>query len=322
MKKVAIIANYTENLEISENLKLSRKKLTEVFRESGIELRRVRMSSFDSKKGVFLDYVDFNEKWEFEIFREEYKPDVLWNRTSPGCMYTYNLLEKSGYDIFPNLNLVQLSSDKYEMSLFFEKYQPKTVLLESFFEDQKIQDIFWEKVVLKPIRSNSWKGIEFPKKSELLVNEARFEGLKQLYIVQEMKDFSGGIPGITDGIHDLRMVYIGWKYSHSTLRVPQKWSLKSNVWAGGTEYAIKKEDIPKDVWVILEDVLKENVDIFSEDSIFSLDFWYSFDEEKYYIIEVNCSPWVSFWVNVKDLFLQVFFPDLARFFCEKLWIDI
>lgn len=98
--------------------------------------------------------------------------------------------------VFPSRKLVTIANDKYEMYLFLKNYQPETTLLKMFFSSESLRKNFPEQLAIKPIRSNSGKGIEFFTKDELIANKERFEGLGSLYIVQEFKDFSKGFPGL------------------------------------------------------------------------------------------------------------------------------
>lgn len=61
------------------------------------------------------------------------------------------------------------------MYLFLKDYQPESTLLKMFFSSEFLRKNFPERLTIKPIRSNSGKGIEFFTKDELIANKERFE---------------------------------------------------------------------------------------------------------------------------------------------------
>lgn len=319
MKTVAILSNYINTLVIPPLYIFPHQKLTRMFRDSWIELRRVSIHSFDKEKWVFLDYVDMDKEGNFVTFHEEYRPDVIWNRSWDNWhFYTYNIFEKAWIPIFPSSKVIWIDSDKYEMFLFLEKYQPISLLLKDFFESETSRNKLGEKLVLKPIRSFWWHGIEFYTQQELLENANKYIWLESLYVVQEFKDFSKWIPWLTSNNHDIRLVYIWWKYSHTTMRMPAKWWLKSNVWSGWSKRFLYEQEIPKALFSLGENVLKD-LDL-SDNSILSIDFWYVLDEDRWYVFEINSSPWVYFCADDEKMandFYNAYFVDLINFFNTK-----
>ncbi len=317
MKKVAILTNYRDTYLISDTLKLAFIELTRVFRDHGLDLKRVSIHSFDAENKRFLDYVDLDSGGEFKIFYEPFTPDIIWNRSEDNFLYSSALLGDI-FPIFPSLKLISIASDKYETSLFLKKYQPHTLLLKDFLRSELPRENLSDRVVLKPIRSSSGKWITFPQKVELLKSKLDYVGLEWLYIVQEFKDFSRGIPWLVNWIHDVRLVYIGWFFSHSTIRTPAKWSMKSNVGSGGSESFLAKERVPRELFVLAEDVLRL-LDI-GTNNILSIDFWYVEDEKKWYVFEINHTPGVFFWDMGSELhqwFLETFFSDIANYFLKQ-----
>jgi len=315
MKKVAILSNYKDSFEVSSDVLSAYQELTHVFRKHDIELRRVSMHSFDTEKKLFRDYVDMDDSGQFRIFHESYNPDVIWNRSWDGYVYAYDLMEKAGISVFPSAKIFAIDGDKYEMSLFLQKYQPKALLLKDFFESKTSREELQNRVVLKPIRSFSWHGIEFYTQQELLNNKEKYFWLGSLYIVQDFKDFSKGIPGLTNGICDIRLVYIGGQFSHATMRIPAAWSLKSNVWSGWSELYLEKRQVPEMLFPLAEDVLRD-LDL-GNNSILSIDFGYVLDENRWYVFEINSSPGVYFWSSDPEqcrAFYDAYFLDVIHFF--------
>jgi len=315
MKKIAILANYRNSFSIAEEKKFSYSELTRIFREHWLDPRRVSIHSFDQEKWIFTDYVDVDEEGEFKVFHDEYKPDIIWNRSNEGQLYFHTILRKSGYDIFPSSYISSIAWDKYEMYCFLKEFQPYTLLLKDFFTYPELRKNLSDRVVLKPIRSNSGKWILFPTQTELLEKKASYEGLESLFIVQEFLDFHEWVPWLVEGIHDVRLVYIGWKYSHATLRQPKKWWLKSNVWDGWIEKLLSKQQVPN-MLLSIGDKIISKLSI-EDNNIFSLDFGYVSSSGRWFLFELNQSPWIYLISEDQDevnLFHQTYFWDLARYF--------
>ena len=85
-------------------------------------------------------------------------------------------------------------------------------------------------VVLKPLSESGGKNVRIAKK------RSAFPKIKigQDYIVQEFIDSSKGIPGLTEGAHDLRVVLVNEKIIYSHIRKPKTNCLLANVALGGT----------------------------------------------------------------------------------------
>lgn len=318
MKKVAILSNYIDTFTLSDSKILAYQELTYMFRKHGIDLKRVSFHTFDKETWMFRDYVDMNESGKFQIFNELYKPDVIWNRSWDGQLYFYNLMEKAGIPVFPSSKVVAIDSDKYEMYLFLWKYQATSALLADFLEHETVQNKLSDKIVIKPIRAFWWRGIEFYTQKELLGNRNKYLGLESLYIVQDFKDFSKGAPWIAEGIHDVRLTYIGWKFSHASVRMPAKWSLKSNLHSGWSEKFLEKNEVPEVLFSLAENIINDME--LDENNILSIDFWYVLDENMWYLFEINFSPGIYFWSSnpaKSRVFYDAYFIDMINFFNSK-----
>ena len=92
---------------------------------------------------------------EFVIMHEEYKPDIISNRSSDMLVFMSSVLLKAGIPVFPSTKLSMINADKYEMYCFFKDFQPQTLILKDFFVYPKLRESLTDRIVLKPIRSNS-----------------------------------------------------------------------------------------------------------------------------------------------------------------------
>jgi glutathione synthase/RimK-type ligase-like ATP-grasp enzyme len=316
MKKIAILSNYQNSFSFSREQKFAYSELTRIFRENWLDLRRVSMHSFDRARWEFTDYIDIGIDGEFKIFHKEYRPDIVWNRSSEMTTFADCILREANIRFLSSSKLTSIESDKYEMYCFLKEFQPYTLLLKDFFTYPELRKNLSDRVVLKPIRSNSGKWILFPSQTELLEKKASYEGLESLFIVQEFLDFHEWVPWLVEGIHDVRLVYIGWKYSHATLRTPAKGSLKSNVWSGWVQVFLKDDLVPDILFEQAENAMNE-LGVNPEEDIISFDFWYVVSKNQWYLIEINVPPGLTMgeWRGeLYQWFTQTYFPNLAHFF--------
>ncbi|MDD5769880.1 MAG: ATP-grasp domain-containing protein, partial [Candidatus Gracilibacteria bacterium] len=262
----------------------------------------------DKEKQCFTQYIDLDKNGNVIYINEDIKPDIIWFRYSSGIVFNSELF--SNFTQVPSLKIISIAKNKYDMYLFLKDFTPKSYLLEDFFK-KDVFESFQEKLVLKPIDGNSGKGIEFLSKNELLEKKESLIGLEKLFIVQEFKDFSKGYDEKISGIHDVRLVFVGGKFSFSVVRNPASGSLKSNIGSGGSQFSLSKEEIPSELFETAKKAL-ERLGVGSKD-IISVDFAYCQDESKWYILEINFSPGIYF--PEKDLkFQNKYFNDLANFF--------
>lgn len=165
------------------------------------------------------------------IINEEYKPDLLWVRMGQALYHLDELFADADFLTTPSMRIKHIDADKYQMYRYLGDLQPKSTLLGTYYFYPWLQAEFNHKVVVKPIMGSGGYGINFYTKPELSSMEIfnKYAGTEALHMVQNYQDFSGGAPGITDGNHDLRVVFLGRNPSFSMVRVPKKGSLKSNI---------------------------------------------------------------------------------------------
>lgn len=313
MKKIAILSNYYKTFKIRDDCIEPFTVCADYFHDAWMDLKRVSIHSFDCERWVFRDSVDSDENWNFTLYQWDYRPDIIWNRSWNWIMYTYEMCLKHNIPIFPEKRFMCIESSKYEMYLFLWEYQPPTILLSDFFECPDDFSVWW-KILVKPLYWSSGKGIEkFESKDELLRIRDKFVWLEWVHLVQEFKDFTQWIPWLIDGMHDLRIAYIGGKISHATIRSPMQWSFKSNIGSWGTEIWVPIEKIPEEVCRICDAVLNKMK--FSPINCFSIDYGYVLKENRWYIFEINSSPGMMFWSEdpqMKNAFYHAYFTDMVE----------
>ncbi len=247
-----------------------------------------------------------------EIVDAPYKPDLLWTRMGHALHHLEEMFEDADFLCAPTMRLKHIDSNKYQMYQYLKPYQPNSTLLSTFYFYPWLQEEFTDKVVVKPIAGSGGYGIEFYTKPELTSMEIfkKYAGTEGLHIVQNYQNFSKGAPGITDGNHDLRVVFLGTTPPFSIVRVPKKGSLKSNIADGGSQFSLPIENIPTEVLEICA-LAQRDLKINKAD-IYSLDFAYCNDDAKWYLIELNSAPGIRFPDEDKH-YQYKFFQDLAEY---------
>ena len=293
MLKVAIENSYIDTYKGKDEFG-NKLFMQELFKNHNIELVRVSVNKLTTSN-TFSEYNVFTPDWLTKTIQKEYTPDILWSRRSLWTYYKYLLLEKS-YTITPSKKISIMSGDKYETYLFCKSHQPKTFLLSTFLNKKKNQQSL-EKVVIKPIRANWWKGIELMTIKDLYTNRNRFNWLEELYIVQDLKDFSWWYPWIVEWIHDIRLMFAWDSIIEATLRTPRSWSFKSNIWDWWIQKALAVDLLPITL-INLSKTIYQELDL-QWDDIMSMDFAFSRKEDRRYLIEINASPWTRYYQTDK-----------------------
>lgn len=149
--------------------------------------------------------------------------------------------------------LTDICTDKFRTVREFPSLNPKTFLVHNKEElHQSLADIPTDAfVVAKPVDLEEGIGV-------IIANPAKVEEAvtKFPYLVQEFIDTSGGIPGIVDGMHDLRMVVIEGDIVVSYIRTPPPGKMTANVSQGGQEIEVLPEQLPAEAKAIVEEVDK------------------------------------------------------------------
>lgn len=308
MLKVAIENSYTTQKTSIDEFG-ARLFMQEIFKKNNIELTRVSLNKMNDRNLSFKEHYILDKTWKSRKINGEYKPDIIRSRRWAGTYYKYSLLENQ-YKIISSKKVSIISNDKYENYLFLKKHQPKTCLLKTFFCEYKDLS-FSKKIVIKPIRASWGKGIELTTTKELINDRNKFIWLEELFIVQEFKDFSKWYPWIVEWNHDIRLM-LAWKnIIEVTLRIPEKWNFKSNIWSWWTQQALNKKNLPTELIKLSKKIYKE-LDL-KWDDIMSMDFAYCKEEKKRYLIEINASPGTRYYQTNKSE-LEKICKWLVKFF--------
>lgn len=287
MKIVALLTNYYSKYQTNSEYTVIFELISKIARQHWFYFVLVS-ANFQTENGGFSEYVSFIW-WRYIVTNDKCMPDFLWNRISWGWTY---LIYEGAYKTFPSDKILNISQNKYLMYRYFSEFMPKTYLLKDFIDNLEIRNTIGENVVLKPVNASWWAGVEFYTVDELMERAPLLWGLWYLLIVQEFIDLSEWIPGLTDGMHDMRLVFVDGKLSYTSLRIPAKWLKKSNMWAGGTEIIIANTDVPRELLEIATKII-DKFDL-GLGNIFSLDFGYIKAKKSWYLIELNDFAGVGF----------------------------
>lgn len=234
--------------------------------------------------GTFLGGNRFRGHWEFDgtsFVRNEGEIDL-------------DLVYDKGYFVGdagtrllndPEMNRVCV--DKRETARMFPDLSPKTTEVKDAGELKEVLARWTAPtVVVKPVDGAEAKGVVIGPKETVLAAPHAYP-----LLVQEYVDTSGGIPGIIDGVGDLRIILIDGEIALTYARKAKEGTLISNVSTGGTEIEVLPEDRPKEAIDIALSVDAAFAPM-SKHRVFCVDVARD-ASGKWYVIELNSKPGLS-----------------------------
>ncbi len=123
-----------------------------------------------------------------------------------------------------------------------------------------------DKVALKELTGSSGLGVFVGLKSDALHTDLKFP-----LLVQEFIETSGGVPGITNKRHDVRVVLADGEPIAATLRTPPDGGFKSNLGYGGENRLLDLESLPKELIDLCKEV-DERLKPYGAFRLYSVDF--------------------------------------------------
>lgn len=165
----------------------------------------------------------------------------------------------------------------------FAEYCPQSVIVTSSSElEGAFCGLLSQRFICKPTTQCGGKGIVIGTKEEILATKLQYP-----LLLQEFLDLRGGIPGVMDGLHDLRMVFIGDRFSYAMVRTPPPGGLTANITQGGSFFTVPDEKIPAEAMNIARAV-DERLRSFST-RVYSVDLGRNADG-RWYVLELNSPP--------------------------------
>lgn len=249
----------------------------------GIEVFIVRADSYRGNG-------NFTHGWRFtgpEQLEEvaDIKADLIFNRDDKNTIpfiTDCNIINHAEFD--------DLCLDKVRTFEYFPDISPKSASIHSY--DQYINTMkSWdfpagEHVVLKKNFETEGRGIVIEPWDQITVDA--YEDWESI-LLQEFVDSSGGIPGITDTHHDLRVTVVNHKPLNSFVRNPKEGSLLANIGQGGSGRSIGIEEVPAEVLELVSQIDQQCSKY--EPCLYSADFMLG--KRGWKLIELNSRPGVQ-----------------------------
>jgi glutathione synthase/RimK-type ligase-like ATP-grasp enzyme len=203
----------------------------------------------------------------------------------------------------------ELACDKWVTYHKLGDYMPKTFWVGVYKNTAKLIDqIKTDNVVLKPYDGLRGKGIFIGPKEKL--KDFKPEGVSRKYILQEFVDTAKGIPGLTGGRHDLRVVVINGKAVWCHIRVPAGESFLANAAQGGNLTEIDYSEVPMSI----KEIVNTISEIFYKEydnPMFSLDFGID-PTGRPFIFEINDQIGFPRWeMKNRENFLQALVQNFS-----------
>ncbi len=255
--------------------------LFELANEKGWEGYAVTRRTYQGK-GIFNGVWKFKDG-NFETLKERVKMDFIFDWVGD---LKFPPKDEPDLKVVNIRKFKELCWNKWEMYLRLKEFIPETFWVEDVRNEAELEKVLsniktaW--VVVKP--TNGLKGRSVYVGPKENVKDFDFDPGYKNYIVQEFVNTSGGIEGVTEGLHDLRVVVMNKKSVWSHVRVPARGTYKANVAQGGTLTEINLEDIPSSLKAIVSEIADSFYKEF-DNPIYSIDF--GMENGKPYIFEVN-----------------------------------
>jgi glutathione synthase/RimK-type ligase-like ATP-grasp enzyme len=283
------------------------KKLLELCQDKGWDTYVLTRKTYEGA-GIFKGVWQFS-KGKFTRVLDPVKIDLVYDR-SAGVAFPP---EEADGPIWVNRrDFKVLAWDKWAAYQVIGEYMPQTFVIKDSEEvAQILPQIKSELVVLKPFNGLKGIGIFIGKKEDAL--KFKFDKRYPKYIAQEFVDTSGGIPGITSGMHDLRIVIVNGSPVWCHVRVPAQGSLLANAAQGGNLTEIDYGKVPESV----KEIVGKVSGLFTseyDNPVYSLDFGIG-KNGRPFIFEINDQMGFPKWEMDKR---ETFLEELVQNFAEKI----
>jgi glutathione synthase/RimK-type ligase-like ATP-grasp enzyme len=218
---------------------------------------------------------------KFTLVKDKIKIDLVYDRSAG---VDFPPLNDESTIWVNGRNFKVLAWDKWTAYKAIGKYMPQTLFIENEKDiSSVVSKIKTDWVVLKPFNGLKGLGVFIGPKEKAV--DFNFDEKFDKYIAQEFVDTSGGIPGLTDGLHDLRIAIVNGKIVWSHIRVPEKGSYLANAARGGNLTEVSPELIPENIKDVVIDVASRFFSNY-DNPVYSLDFGVG-KGGRPYIFEIN-----------------------------------
>jgi glutathione synthase/RimK-type ligase-like ATP-grasp enzyme len=311
MKKVLILfgkSTWGSNIAISnEETRASYESFYSLAEQNDIQMYRASFQWYDYDKHVFRYAWTFKAKsgWTKAY---DIQPDLIYDKTKAE-METYfkkELIAKH-YRFVNSLRFTQMLDDKLITSMIFHKWSKKCWIVNNQEKLRKIlPKIRTKKFVIKPISESGGRDVKIIPKEEALEKVT----FSNDCIIQEFIDSSSGVPGISENMHDLRIIFVNDKISYAYIREPKEGNYLANLSQGGSLYVVPTESIPKSLNPIIR-CANSVLETFSP-RIYSIDFMFD-EHKKPWIVELNSMPGLFYTPEEKPYMIELYKEIIASF---------
>lgn len=315
MKKVLILfgkSKWADTPNFSKKeYQISYEHLYSLAKQNGIQMYRASYQWYDYDKHIFKN------AWTYEPAKDWIKtyniePDLIYDKTKSETE-TYFKKEQIAkrYRFVNSLRFTRILDDKLTTSMIFHKWSKKSWIVNN---PEKLRNVLPKiksrKFVIKPISESGGKDVQILHKEEAFSRVT----FSNDYIIQEFIDSSSGIPGISESMHDLRLVFVNEKLCYAYIREPKEGNYLANLSQGGTLSIVPVKNIPKSLFSIIR-CANRVFETFNP-RIFSIDFMFD-ENKKPWIIELNSMPGLYFTPQEKPHMLKLY-QELIDLFLKKL----
>lgn len=246
---------------------------------------------------------------KFKRVPEAVKIDLIYDRTGG---VTFPPANEPRLKVFNNHKFKVLCWDKWAGYKELGEYMPKTIWVGEEKNLAKVlPEIKTDWIVLKPFNGLKGNGIFIGAKENAINFE--FMGKHPKYIAQEFLDTSGGVPGISNGLHDLRVAVVNSRVVWCHVRVPVAGTFTSNAAQGGNLTEVDYQKVPVSIKIIVDKIIPEFARKY-DNPCYSLDFGIGRDGVPK-IFEINDQIGFPQWeMENRDVFLK----ELVKSFKLKI----
>ncbi|MFZ2626369.1 MAG: ATP-grasp domain-containing protein [Candidatus Moraniibacteriota bacterium] len=315
MKTVLILfgkSNWERALPFSsEAFQASYECLYSLAKKNNIQMYRASCLWYDYDKHVFKYAWTYEDEtgWTraFNI-----QPDLIYDKTGADMeiYYRKELIAKH-YRFVNSLRFTHMLDNKLITSMIFHKWSKKSWIVNN---PEKLKNILPKirsrKFVIKPISESGGRDVQILRKEEALEKVT----FSNDYIIQEFIDSSSGVPGISENIHDLRLVFVNDKISYAYIREPAEGNYLANLSQGGSLSIVPTDSIPRSLYPIIR-CANRVFETFNP-RVYSIDFMFD-ENKKPWIVELNSMPGLYFTPQEKPHMLKLY-DELIAIFLKKL----
>lgn len=270
--------------------------------QKGIDLILITSQNPYVGNGQFYGYWQPCDNHRFKAINGIVKPDLILDKG--------HIDFNDGFlNFFNNHDFARLGRNKYTQSVIAKKYLPHTELVCSEKDyNTVLRNIKSEKIVAKPLDLNGGNGVTLHNRNELNKNQT-FP-----VIMQEFIETNGGIDGMVNGRHDIRLYIIDGKATMCSIRQPKEGNWLSNTHQGGTIHFYNKSQINPELLKFAQPIIR----IFDKmgGKFYSVDFMHGNDS--WYMVEMNDRPGMPALFQDSNGAVKYFYNELSNMIAKEL----